>query len=100
MTHKSLAWTRRALTLAFLGLLSLGITLGLTRGSADAAPPVDQQQVQEELQTDGTAYPAIVARINNRPIYGKALARRIYGVSWLAAPKRRAMLLLTRISSS
>jgi len=51
MTHKSLAWTRRALTLAFLGLLSLGITLGLTRGSADAAPPVDQQQVQEELQT-------------------------------------------------
>ena len=76
--HKSLVLSRRTLTLTFLGLLSLSLTLGLMRSSADAAPPADQQQVRELLQADGAAYPAVVARINDRPISGKALARRIY----------------------
>ncbi len=78
MTRKPLAWPRRALALAFLGLLSLGLTLGLTRSSADAAPPANQQQVRELLQVDGGAYPAVVARVNDRPIHGAALAHRIY----------------------
>lgn len=84
--HRSLALSRRALTLALLGLLGLGLTLGLTRGTADAAPPADQQQVRELLQVGGANYPAAVARVNNQAVDGQALARRVYIVQHSQAP--------------
>ena len=78
MLNRSYMALRRLRTIGLLGLLALLLALGSASRIADAAPPKEQQQVQELLQQDGSQFPSIVARVNGQPISGQLLAQQVY----------------------
>jgi hypothetical protein len=65
--------------IAVLGVVGVALMVGLGQATAGAPSP-QVEGARGLLQIDGREYPAVVARVNDRPISGKALARQVYTV--------------------
>jgi len=78
---------RGAVIVATLVLVGSIATVGVAGYVGAAAPPTLSELMDQAYQVDGHNYPAVVARVNNRPITGKELAQRMFIVQTSRDPR-------------